>query len=174
MRYIITGKNIKVTEKLKSQIYEKFDKLDKYFAEETTAYVMLSVQKQMQKIEVTIPIKGHTIRAEQSSDDMYASIDGVEEIIVRQIRKYKTKLARHNRQDFQPAFMEAPEEVPDEEIDIIRTKKLAVKPMTPEEACVEMELLGHNFYVFRNADSNNINVVYKRKDNAYGLIETED
>jgi putative sigma-54 modulation protein len=70
--------------------------------------------------------------------------------------------------------MEAPEEVPDEEIDIIRTKKFAVKPMTPEEACVEMELLGHNFYVFRNADSNNINVVYKRKDNAYGLIETED
>ena len=76
MRYIITGKNIKVTEKLKSQIYEKFDKLDKYFAEETTAYVMLSVQKQMQRIEVTIPIKSHTIRAEQSSDDMYAlSID---------------------------------------------------------------------------------------------------
>ena len=94
--------------------------------------------------------------------------------LTRQIRKYKTKLARHNRQDFQPAFMEAPEEVPDEEIDIIRTKKFAVKPMTPEEACVEMELLGHNFYVFRNADSNNINVVYKRKDNAYGLIETED
>ena len=173
MRYIITGKNIKVTEKLKSQIYEKFDKLDKYFAEETTAYVMLSVQKQMQRIEVTIPIKGHTIRAEQSSDDMYASIDGVEEIIVRQIRKYKTKLARHNRQDFKPAFMEA-EDAHDEEIDIIRTKKFAVKPMTPEEACVDMELLGHSFYVFRNADSGNINVVYKRKENAYGLIETED
>ena len=118
-------------------------------------------------------MKRYTLRVEEEDRDLAAAIDRVRDVMERQIRKYKTKLARHNRQDFKPAFMEA-DDAHDEEIDIIRTKKFAVKPMTPEEACVEMELLGHSFYVFRNAESGNINVVYKRKENAYGLIETED
>lgn len=173
MRYVISGKNMTVTDELKSAVYDKLGKLEKYFKSDTVAYVMMSVQKQRQKIEVTIPLKGHTIRAEQSSDDMYVSLDLVEEIIVRQIRKYKTKLTRHNRHDFQPDFVEAPDIAEEEDVNIIRTKKFAVKPMSPEEACVEMELLGHSFFVFRNADTNEVNVVYKRKENNFGLIEPE-
>jgi len=173
MRYIINGKNMTVTDELKEAVYHKLGKLEKFFKPDTVVHVMMSVQKQRQTIEVTIPLKGHTIRAEQSSDDMYVSIDLVEEIIVRQLRKYKTKLARHNRQDFQPSFIEEPEETPDEEVSIFRTKKFAVKPMSPEEACVEMELLGHSFFVFRNAVTNEVNVVYKRKEKSYGLIEPE-
>ena len=135
----------------------------------------LSVQKQRQKIEVTIPLKGHTIRAEQESDDMYVSIDLVEEIIVRQLRKYKTRIARKSRQNLQQAFLEEEAAGEDERgISIVRTKKFAVKPLTPEDACVEMELLGHNFFVFRNIDTDEVNVVYKRKENTYGLIEPED
>lgn len=176
MRFVINGKNMTVTEGMKSAVYDKLGKLEKFFKPDTTAYVMMSVQKQRQKIEVTIPIKGHTIRAEQSSDDMYVSIDLVEEILVRQLRKYKTKLARQNRQDFQPEFIESsePEDENEEEIRIVKAKKFAVKPLTPEEACMEMELLGHSFYVFRSADTEEVNVVYKRKDGSFGLIEPEE
>ena len=117
-------------------------------------------------------VKGHTIRAEQSSDNMYVSIDLVEEIIVRQLRKYKTRIAnqQNSRKNFQPAYLEM-ETDGDEEVKIVRTKKFAIKPLDPEEACVEMELLGHSFFVFRNAQTNEVNVVYKRKGNTYGLIE---
>jgi putative sigma-54 modulation protein len=174
MRYIISGKNITVTEGLKEAIYEKLGKLEKYFTPDTEVIVTLSVEKQRQKIEVTVPVKGHTIRAEQSSDDMYVSIDLVEEIIVRQLRKYKTKIVnkQHGRQNFQQAYIEM-ETGDDEEIQIVRSKRFAVKPMNPEDACVEMELLGHSFYVFRNAQTGEVNVVYKRKGNTYGLIEPE-
>lgn len=174
MRYIISGRNITVTEGLKEAIYDKLGKLEKYFIPDTEVIVTLSVEKQRQKIEVTIPVKGHTIRAEQASDDMYVSIDLVEEIIVRQLRKYKTKIVnkQHSRQSFQQAYLEM-ETGEDEEIKIERTKKFAVKPLDPEEACVEMELLGHSFYVFRNAETDEVNVVYKRKGNTYGLIEPE-
>ena len=175
MRYIISGKNITVTDELKEAIYKKLGKLEKFFTPDTKVYVTLSVQKQRQKIEVTIPLKGHTIRAEQESDDMYVSIDLVEEIIVRQLRKYKTRIARKSRQNLQQAFLEEEAAGEDERgISIVRTKKFAVKPLTPEDACVEMELLGHNFFVFRNIDTDEVNVVYKRKENTYGLIEAED
>ena len=135
--------------------------------------VTLSVEKTRQKIEVTIPVKGSIIRAEQVSDDMYVSIDLVEDIIERQMRKYKTKLANqiHAASAFQPAYLE--EESEDEPIKIVRTKLFAMKPMDIEEACVQMELLGHSFFVFRNADTDEVNVVYKRKGNTYGLIEPE-
>ncbi len=174
MRYIISGRNITVTEGLKEAIYSKLGKLEKYFTPDTEVIVTLSVEKQRQKIEVTVPVKGHTIRAEQASDDMYVSIDLVEEIIVRQLRKYKTKIAnqQHGRQNFQQTYLDM-ETGEDEEIRIVRSKKFAVKPMDPEEACVEMELLGHSFFVFRNAQTDEINVVYKRKGNTYGLIEPE-
>ena len=175
MRYIISGKNITVTDELKEAIYKKLGKLEKFFTPDTKVYVTLSVQKQRQKIEVTIPLKGHTIRAEQESDDMYVSIDLVEEIIVRQLRKYKTRIARKSRQNLQQAFLEEEAAGEDERgISIVRTKKFAVKPLTPEDACVDMELLGHNFFVFRNIDTDEVNVVYKRKENTYGLIEPED
>ena len=127
-----------------------------------------------QKIEVTIPVKGSIIRAEQESDDMYVSIDLVEEIIERQMRKYKTKLANqlHASSNFQQAFLDMEIE-DDDAVKIVKTKRFAVKPMDAEEACVQMELLGHNFFVFRNAETDEVNVVYKRKGNTYGLIEPE-
>ena len=174
MRYIISGKNIDVTEGLKEAIYEKIGKLEKYFTPDTEVVVTLSVEKLRQKIEVTIPVKGGIIRAEQVSDDMYVSIDLVEEIIERQMRKYKTKLVNqmHGNGNFQKAFVDMDSEE-DEGIQIVRTKRFAMKPMDVEEACIQMELLGHNFFVFRNAKTDEVNVVYKRKGNTYGLIEPE-
>jgi len=174
MNYIISGKNIDVTEGLKQAIYDKLGRLEKFFAKDTNAQVALSVEKERQKIEVTIPMKGHIIRAEQVSDDMYVSIDMVAEIIERQVVRYKKKLIDQNQDAvyFQERFIEE-EDYEDDEIQIIRSKRFAVKPMYPEDACVQMELLGHNFYVFRNAETDEVNVVYKRKGNTYGLIEPE-
>ena len=174
MRITISGKNIDVTQGLKDAVYEKLGKLEKYFTPETEAIVTLSVEKNRQKIEVTVPVKGSVIRAEQVSDDMYVSIDLVQEIIERQMRKHKTRLVNRNRGggNFQKAFIEMEVEDPDE-VQIVRTKKFAMKPMDPEEACVQMELLGHNFFVFRNAETEDVSVVYKRKGNTYGLIEPE-
>ena len=175
MRYIITGKNIEVTEGLKNAIYEKIGKLEKYFKPETEVRVTFSVQKKdKHKVEVTIPIKGTVIRAEEESTDMYVSIDLVEEIIERQIKKFKNKIidSKQTSYGLSEAFAtETPEE--EEEIVITRTKKFPMKPMDPEEACIEMELTGHNFFVFRNSETEQVNVVYKRKGNTYGLIEPE-
>ena len=174
MRITISGRNIELTEGLKQAVEEKLSKLEKFFKPDTDVYVTLSVEKDRQKIEVTIPAKGHVIRSEQVSNDMYVSIDLVEEVIERQLRKYKNKLIdkEQNAAQLSKAFIE--EEVFDEEeIEIIRSKRFAIKPMDPEEACVQMELLGHNFFVFRNADTDEVNVVYKRKSKSYGLIEPE-
>ncbi|MDD7389812.1 MAG: ribosome-associated translation inhibitor RaiA [Lachnospiraceae bacterium] len=177
MRFNIVGRNIDVTEGLKDAVEEKLGKLEKYFRPDTQINVTLSVEKDSQKIEVTIPMKGNIIRSEQESTDMYVSIDLVEEIIERQLRKYKTKLTASYKgavsiSDFAESYIEEDFEEPDE-IRIERTKRFAVKPMDPEEACMQMELLGHTFFVFRNADSEEINVVYKRKNGTYGLIEPE-
>ncbi len=173
MKFIISGKNLTVTEGLRTAVTEKIGKLEKYFTEDTEIHVTLSTQKERQKIEVTIPMKGNIVRAEQESNDMYVSIDLVEEIIERQLRKYKTKIIEKQQAavNLSKSFIE--EDYDDEEIKIIRTKKFAVKPMDAEEACVQMELLGHNFFVFRNAETDEVNVVYKRKENTYGLIEPE-
>lgn len=174
MQYIISGKNIDVTDGLRNAIQEKIGKLERYFTKDTEIHVTLSVEKDRQKIEITIPVKGNIIRAEQVSNDMYVSIDLVEEIIERQLRKYKNKLVEQKQSvgAFNKAFVED-ESYEDDAIEIIRTKKFAIKPMDAEEACMQMELLGHNFYVFRNVDTNEVNVVYKRKGNTFGLIEPE-
>ena len=174
MKYTISGKNIEVTEGLRSAIYEKLGRLEKFFAEDTDVQVTFSVEKERQKIEVTIPMKGHIIRAEQSSDDMYVSIDLVEEVIERQVTRYKKKITdkEQNKAYMADTFF-ADDDGDDEEVKIIRSKRFAVKPMYPEDACVQMELLGHNFYVFRNAETDEVNVVYKRRGNTYGLIEPE-
>ena len=175
MRFIITGRNIDITEGLKSAVEEKLGKLDRFFAPETEVNVTLSVEKERQKIEVTIPVKGNIIRSEQVSNDMYVSIDLVEEVIERQLRKYKNKIVdkQQSAANFQKAYLDKDYEE-DEEVKIIRTKKFDIKPMYPEDACVQMELLGHNFFVFCNAETDQVNVVYKRKGNTYGLIEPED
>ncbi len=174
MRFIISGKNIVVTEGLKSAVYEKIGKLERYFTPETEIHVTLSVEKDRQKIEITIPMKGNIVRAEQVSNDMYVSIDLVEEIIERQLRRYKNKIVNQKQSAFNLNQSFLDEESPeDEEIKIIRTKRFAMKPMDAEEACIQMELLGHNFFVFRSAETDEVNVVYKRKGNTYGLIEPE-
>ncbi len=175
MKFIIIGKNIDVTQGLKDAVESKLGKLQRYFTPDTEIHVTLSVQKERQKIEVTIPVKGNIIRSEQESDDMYVSIDLVEEIIERQLRKYKNKLvARHQEgSNFNQELFETDETVTEGEIKIVRTKKFGIKPMYPEDACVQMELLGHNFFVFFNAENEEVNVVYRRKDGAYGLIEPE-
>ena len=149
MKITISGKNIDVTEGLKAAVNEKLGKLEKYFTPDTNVIVTLSVEKERQKIEVTIPVKGNIIRSEQVSNDMYVSIDLVEEVIERQLRKYKNKIADKQQEagNFQKEY--------------------------PEDACVQMELLGHTFFVFRNAETDEVNVVYKRKNNTYGLIEPE-
>lgn len=175
MRYTITGRNIEVTPSLRDAIQEKIGKLDRYFNPDTEVIATLSVQKENQKIEVTIPVKGNIIRAEESSNDMYVSIDLVEEIIERQIKKYKNKLIdkKQAAMAFSQIFMDEEYTTTEDEIKIVKTKKFGIKPMDPEEACVQMELLGHSFYVFQNADTEEVNVVYKRKGSTYGLIEPE-
>lgn len=175
MNFIISGKNINVTPGLKDSIEQKLGKLERYFTPDTDIIVTLSVEKERQKIEVTIPVKGNIIRSEQVSDDMYVSIDLVEEVIERQLRKYKNKIiAKHQEgSNLQSDFFDTEDIADDDEIQIVRTKRFGMKPMFPEDACVQMELLGHDFYVFQNAETDEVNVVYKRKNNTYGLIEPE-
>ena len=154
MKFIISGKNITVTEGLKTAVQDKLSKLERYFTPDTEVVVTLSVEKERQKIEVTIPVKGNIIRSEQVSNDMYVSIDLVEEVIERQLRKYKNKIVDKQQAaaNFQKAYLDKDYDE-DEEVKIIRTKKFGIKPMYPEDACVQMELLGHNFFVFYNVPS---------------------
>lgn len=183
MKFIISGKNIEVTPGLKSTVEQKLGKLERYFTPETEIIVTLSVEKDRQKIEVTIPVKGNIIRSEQTSSDMYVSIDLVEEVIERQLRKYKNKLVARSQghptasfsgSNFKKEFFEEDDtSVEDNEIRIVRTKRFGIKPMFPEDACIQMELLGHSFFVFSNAETDEVNVVYKRKDCSFGLIEPE-
>ncbi len=175
MKIIITGKNIEITEGLKTAVEDKIGKLDKYFSEDTVAKVLLSVERDRQKVEVTIPMKGNIIRSEQVSNDMYVSIDLVKEIVERQLKKYRKKLTdkKQNALSFSQAFLEN-NEAEEEEIKIVKTKRFDIKPMYPEDACIQMELLGHDFFVFCNAETDQVNVVYKRKGNSYGLIEPEE
>ena len=175
MKFIISGRNIDITDGLRTAVEDKLGKLERYFTADTEIIVTLSVEKERQKVEVTIPVKGNYIRSEQVSNDMYVSIDLVEEVIERQLKKYRTKLVTKQQNAaaiFKQDFLDE-KSVEDEEIKIIRTKKFDMKPMYPEDACVQMELLGHNFFVFLNAETEEVNVVYKRKGNTYGLIEPD-
>jgi len=175
MKINIIGRNLEVTPGLKAAVEDKLGKLDRYFKPDTEVHVTLSVEKDRQKIEVTIPVKGNIIRSEQSSSDMYVSIDLVEEVIERQLKKYKNKIIDKHQSAavFTPDFVEGIE-ADEEEIKIARVKKFDIKPMYPEDACVQMELLGHSFFVFVNAETDQVNVVYKRKGNTYGIMEPED
>ena len=164
MNLVISGKNIDITEGLRAAVEEKIGKLERYFNDSTEVHVTLSTEKNRQKIEVTVPMKGTIIRAEETSTDMYVSIDLVD--------KNKLIQKEQNVAQFSKGFVDE-DTYDEEEISIIRSKKFAMKPMDPEEACVQMELLGHTFFVFRNSETDEVNVVYKRKDNTYGLIEPE-
>ncbi len=159
-------------------VEKKISKLEKYFGPNVEARATLSVQKNRQRVEVTIPFNGVILRGEEVTDDMYKSIDLVEEKLVRQIRKQRTKLSRKNNSGSlrYPEFnsLEFKNEDTDEDTSrIVKTKSFNVKPMSADEAVLQMELLGHSFFVYQDADTNNVSVVYKRKDGNYGLIEPE-
>jgi len=175
MKVKVIGKNIEITEALKNIIEKKVSRLDKYFNPDVEAQATLGVQKNRHTIEVTIPFNGIILRAEEQNEDMYMSIDIVADKLERQIRKHKTKLEKRNHGSslkFQgiPQYNYTEE---DAEPKIVKTKKFAIKPMSEEEAVLQMELVGHSFFVYMRDDSSEVNVVYKRKDGDYGLIEPE-
>lgn len=175
MKVTVIGKNINVTPALKEMVEKKISKLDRYFSPDIEARVTLTVQKNNQIFEVTIPFNGVILRCEETTEDMYKSIDLVEAKLERQIRKQRTKLQRRNNDslrftNFEPLTVEENEEKDGE---IVKVKRFNIKPMSPEEAMLQMELIEHNFFVYRDADSNNVNVIYKRKDGNYGLLEPD-
>ncbi|MBU5590336.1 ribosome-associated translation inhibitor RaiA [Clostridium sp. MSJ-4] len=175
MKITVIAKNIELTKALKETVEKKLSKLEKYFNPEVEAHATLSVQKNRQIIEVTIPFNGVILRGEEATEDLYTSIDLVIDKIERQIRKQKTKLQRRNNGDslrFQSIAAYA-EENEKEEPKVVKTKRFAMKPMATEEAVLQMELLGHSFFVYQNSDTEEVNVIYKRKDGNYGLIEPE-
>ena len=170
MRISITGKNLEISSYMREVAEKKLAKLDRYFPQDTEAQVTLSVEKSRHIVEVTIPHGGRLIRAEEISTDMYASLDNVLDKLEKQIFHNRTRLEKSLRQD---AFddLHFDEEDEDEAPRIVRYKQFSFKPMSEEEAMLQIELLGHSFYVFENAETGSINVLYKRNDGNYGLIE---
>ena len=179
MKISVRGDKIKVTEAMNNYVVEKLKKIDKYLdnPEEVNASVVVRVEKQGQKVEITIPLKNFMLRAEETQEDIYAAVDTIIDKIERQIRKNKTKLesqAKKSREVKGFVLDEIIEvEEKEEETNIVKRKKVDVKPMSEEEAVLQMELLGHDFYLFKDADTMKPTLVYKRKDNQYGIIETE-
>lgn len=181
MKYNIRGENIEVTGSIRDYVQKKIGKLERYFDTPPTSdvHVNLSVYNDEQKIEVTIPMTNLMLRAEEQHVDLYAAIDLVVDKLERQIRKYKTKVNRRSRQNgaAKHIFAElekeavAVDEGESDEIEIVKTKRFNLKPMDSEEAVLQMDMLGHTFYVFTNAISGDTNVVYRRKDGRYGIIE---
>lgn len=186
LRFNIRGENIEVTDAIRAYVEKRVSKLERYFdkerSPEATAHVNLKVYSDKNaKVEVTIPLPYIVLRAEETSHDLYASIDLVVDKLERQIRKFKTRINRKQREvavDTQTAAVflngqaEAETEAKEHELEIVRTKRLSLKPMDSEEAVLQMNMLGHNFFIFEDAETNGTSIVYSRKDGKYGLIET--
>lgn len=173
MKVIVTGRNLVITEAIKDQVEKKLSKFDKYFKSDVEAHATFSTQKNNHIVELTIPLKsGSFFRAEGRTEDMYASIDEAIEKIAKQMKKHKTKIEKRFHANESIKFEAIPEtNEKEEEVSIVKTKRFAVKPMHPEEAVLQMELLGHDFFVFLNGETEEVNVVYKRRDGDFGLIE---
>jgi len=180
MRTVVRGENVEITPAIRDYAEKRLKKIEKYFRniDEVTAYVNLKVYRDGQRAEVTIPLNSLILRAEDKTHDVYAALDNVVDKLVRQIHKYKTRINRKARE--QGAILvetvsevEAEEvgEEKEEEVGISRRKRVPLKPMTAEEAILQMNLLGHDFYVYRDAETEEVHVVYRRKDGTYGLIE---
>lgn len=170
---ITTTKKFNASDFLKESINKKLGRLDKYFSDEVTANVRLSHEGSMDKIEATIVNRGTIFRAEEVGKDIFDNVDRVVDKLSNQMSKFKTKLQKKYKNNKDVFFGELPEiEEEKETIEIVRTKKFQLEPMTAEEAIMQMELVGHTFFVFLNMDSDSVNVVYKRNDGAYGLLET--
>lgn len=173
MKIIITGRKIDISTGMRGYTEKKLAKLDKFFGEAAEVQVTLSVEKDRQTAELTIYYGGFVYRAENTTEDMYASIDTAVDLIERQIRKNKTRLEKKLRGGAFDIPQEVSVETEETEFKIVKSKKHAIKPMSPEEAILQMNLLGHEFFVFHNDETDKIDVVYKRKDGNYGLIEAE-
>lgn len=180
MKFNIRGENIEVTPALKEYVEKKLSKLERYFDTFPEIKVNLKVYSDKQRVEVTIPFPDLLLRAEETNSDMYAAIDLVVDKLERQIRKHKTKVNRKLREKgsvkamlILPDQSAVHEEVAEDELELVRTKRFDLKPMDVEEAILQMDMLGHNFFVFTNSETNETNVVYGRKDGKYGLIETK-
>ena len=178
MEIIIHGDKIKVTEAMKSYIEDKLGRLDKYLenSDDIRANVIVKVKGHLQTMEITIPLKSFILRSEETQEDFYAAVDKTIDKLERQIRKNKTRLMSRNSKpsyDFNFSMIEIEKEEEKEESKIVKRKTIEVKPMNEEEAILQMELLGHQFYMYKDADTNKPAVVYKRNDGNYGVIESE-
>lgn len=179
MQVQVVGRNIEITDALRQYVEKKLSRFDKYFYRTLQAQVRLRVEKGRHVCEVTIPLDGLILRGEESSEDLYASIDQVLDKLERQIHKHKTRINRKNRREnrvrgvVQPVIREEVEPSPEERWEVVREKTFPAKPMDVEEAILQMNLLGHDFFVFRDAETNDVHVVYRRKEGGYGLIRPE-
>ena len=177
LRYQVRGENLEITQAIREYVENKVSKLEKYFADslEANVYANAKVYKNnKKKIEITVPLKGVTLRAEETNDDLYAAVDLVVDKLERQMRKHKTKINRKSREK---GFAEENiltselEEAEETTLDLGKVKQLKVEAMTREEAVFQMELLGHDFFAFLDNTTNEISVVYKRRDTGYGVLE---
>ena len=179
MRISINGKGMEVSDYLRDVITKRVDKLDKYFRKDTEAKVMLSMLRGRQVVEITVIFGGGLLRSEEATGDVYASLDNACKKLERQIVKHRTRWERHLRdgalKEMEPQFLTADETLAAHEEaqpTIVRTTSIPMKPMMKEEAALQMDMLGHSFFVFEDGETGEINVIYKRKDGNYGLIET--
>ena len=174
MEVLIRGDKINITEAMKDYVREKLAKLDKYAINDNfKATVLVKVRNYSQKVEVTIPLKTLILRAEEESEDFYSAVDLVINKLERQIRKNKTKLKKKEKSGVREFNVDDVVDLPEEKTDEIKEKKISIKPMNLEEAILQMDLLGHNFYMYKDSDSNKTAVVYKRNNGGYGVISEE-
>ncbi len=176
MRYNIRGEKVEITPSIRAYIEDKIGKLDKYFENPDTinANVVIKVRGKEQKIEITVPAMHYTLRSEESHDDLYAAIDLTVDKLERQIRKNKTKINSRNKKNIIQNFeLDLEDSLEDDDSKVLKRKKIEMKPMDEEEAMLQMQMLGHSFFVFKNTDTDSICVLYLRKDGNYGIIETK-
>ena len=173
MKIIVTGKNIAISDKIQDAIDKRFEKLGKFFADDIEAKVLIHPEESKVKVEATIFTKGTIFRAEEVSQDVYDCIDAAAEKLMSQMSKYKGKLMKKYKGKESIKFEMIPETPGQEETRVVKTKKFQLMPMTVDDAILQMEMLQHNFFVFLDTETDSVNVVYKRNDNDYGLLETE-
>ena len=175
MEILIRGDKLKVTESMNDYVFDKLKKLEKYIdrTENVRANVVIKIKNHEQKVEITIPLKKFILRAEETQEDFYAAIDVIVDKIERQIRKNKTRLQSRKIKESKDFITDYIDDEKFEDANVVKRKKIEVKPMSEEEAIIQMDLLGHSFYLFKDSKTLKPTLVYKRDDNNYGVIETE-
>lgn len=175
MEILIRGDKLKVTESMNDYVFDKLKKLEKYIdsSENVRANVVIKIKNHEQKVEITIPLKKFILRAEETQEDFYAAIDVIVDKIERQIRKNKTRLQSRKIKESKDFITDYIDDEKFEDANVVKRKKIEVKPMSEEEAIIQMDLLGHSFYLFKDSKTLKPTLVYKRDDNNYGVIETE-